>query len=143
MFAFTGATWAIPSAGRRFLALFQENEYRFGLPPKLLARVAWRESRFKVDAKSSAGAIGIMQIVPKWHPDVDPTDPDEAIPYAAKYLRSLYDKFGTWSKALAAYNWGQGNLQKAIAAHGVNWLAATPKETQAYVAAITNDIKVI
>jgi soluble lytic murein transglycosylase-like protein len=63
---------------------------------------------------------------------IDPLDPAQAIPAAGAYLRRLYDATGTWSKALAAYNWGIGNVQR-------KGLAAAPAETRAYVAQITGD----
>ncbi len=50
----------------------------YNLPKNLLARVAYQESHFRPSIingtqKSSKGAVGIMQIIPKWHPNVDPT----------------------------------------------------------------------
>jgi soluble lytic murein transglycosylase-like protein len=57
---------------------------------------------------------------------------------AAHYLADLIKMFhGDLAKAAAAYNWGQGNLQKDIAKHGNDWLRYAPKETQAYVAKTT------
>ena len=141
MFGFTA--WSIPAAGRRFAAMFQRAEYTYGLPPLLLARQAQQESDYDPQAVSSAGAKGLMQIVPRWHPDVDPFNVPAAIDYAGRLLRKHFEKFGTWSKALAAYNAGPTRLQNEINEHGVNWLAHMPGETQNYVARITNDIKVI
>jgi len=84
----------------------------------------------------------MMQIVPKWHPGVNVTDldPRDDIVYAGKYMRENHDRFGTWSKALAAYNWGPGNLSKAITEHGDTWLDRAPQETRNYVANITRDV---
>ena len=113
-----------------------------GLPAGLLEAVAYRESRFRPDVingttKSSAGAIGIMQIVPKWHPELGAggaADPLRAIPYAAQYLATLRRQFGTWALALAAYNWGPGNLQ------GNEYTPAKwPAETRTYVDEITRN----
>lgn len=112
-----------------------------GIPPYLLARLAWQESRFRPDiisgqTKSSAGAVGIMQIVPKWHPGVNAYDAKASIAYAGKYLKSLYNQFGTWELALKAYNWGQGNVRK--------WLQGQlnqPLETKNYSAQILADVK--
>jgi len=108
------------------------------LPTGLLERVAQQESAFLTDVisgkrKSSAGAVGIMQIVPKWHPGIDATNPVTSIYYAGKYLRSLYNQLGDWKKALAAYNWGIANVKK----NGLNNL---PAETRNYIAKITSDI---
>lgn len=125
----------------RYRELFAMAGSQYRLPPGLLEAVAYRESRFRDDIisgelKSSAGAVGIMQIVPKWHPELGEAgalDPARAVPYAAGYLRQLFVRFGTWKHALAAYNWGPTALANAIAAgKGGVW----PAETIAYVAEI-------
>ncbi len=135
--------WRVPAAGREYEKLFNSASKKYGLPKNLLARVAYQESRFRPDIitgqlDSKAGAKGIMQIVPRWHPNVDPLNPNEAIPYAAGYLKRLYNKFGSWSDALAAYNWGEGNLGK--------WknkgTPLMPQETKNYVSEIMKDIRV-
>ena len=133
--------WRIPEKGRPFEKLLRDAEVKNGIPKNMLARVAYQESRFRDDiisgrTVSSANAQGIMQLVPRWHPDVNPLDPSEAIPYAGAYLKRLYNRFGSWNEALAAYNWGEGNLNK--------WLkggtAPMPKETTDYVTQIMGDI---
>lgn len=141
MFGFS--TWCIPAAGRRFSAYFQQAEYNYGLPQHLLARQAQQESDYDPQARSGAGAIGLMQIVPRWHPGVDPLNVPEAIDYAGRLMRQHFDRFGSWQKALAAYNAGPTRLQDEINENGINWLAHMPGETQNYVARITNDIRVI
>ena len=136
-------TWAIPAKGMTFFPYFSQAEYQYGLPSRLLARVAQQESNFNPAAvNTSSGAHGMMQIIPKWHPDVNVTDldPVDDIFYAAKYLRENYNRFGSWAKALAAYNWGPTNLQSAINTHGDNWLANTPRETRNYVNNVTSDL---
>lgn len=135
-----GASWPYPR-GSEYQSTFDQASDANGIPPGLLARQGFQESRFRSDVisgatVSSAGAIGIMQIVPRWHPDVNPYDPIESINYAAQFLRRLHDKFGTWPLALAAYNWGEGNL--ANHPDPATW----PKETQAYVSQITSDVEV-
>lgn len=135
-----GASWPYPR-GSEYQSTFDTVSAAQGIPPGLLARQAFQESRFRTDiisgaTVSSAGAIGIMQIVPRWHPDVNPYDPIESINYAAQFLRRLYDKFNTWPLALAAYNWGEGNLAKHT--DPTTW----PAETQAYVSQITSDVEV-
>lgn len=112
------------------------------MPRHLLARLAQQESNYDPQAQSAAGAQGIVQIVPKWHPDVDPFNVAKAIDYAGALLRSHFERFGSWVKALAAYNAGPTRLQKEIDRHGLNWLAHMPAETQNYVARITNDVRV-
>lgn len=136
-------TRKIPDAWRHTFAVAGAAH---GLPAGLLEAVAYRESRFRADiidgrTRSSAGAVGIMQVVPKWHPSLGESgalDPARAIPYAANYLRSLRNQFGTWRLALAAYNWGQGNLQTKDLADGIvgdDW----PAETRTYVEEITRN----
>lgn len=110
-------------------------EDKHGLPRGLLSAVAEKESAWRDDiihcrTASPAGALGIMQIVPKWHPDAEPCDPLKSIDYAGGYLAKLHQQFGTWTLALAAYNWGPGNIAK-------NGAEGWPRETRDYVAKIT------
>lgn len=84
----------------------------YNIPEGLLGAMFEIESKYNPNAVSEAGAIGIAQIMPEYHPDIDPTDPDASIKYGASYLRKMYNKFGTWDKAVAAYNTGPSNLRK-------------------------------
>lgn len=123
----------------RFKATFVSATARYSLPARLLERVAYEESRFREDiisgqTVSSAGAQGLMQIVPKWHPTVNALDPFASIDYAGKYLRQLFNQFGDWQLALAAYNWGPGNVSKSR--EPSSW----PAETRNYVASISTDV---
>lgn len=101
---------------RQFKPLFDAASSKYGIPAGLLLRQAEIESGLDPKARSSAGAVGIMQIIPKWHPtlgEAGALDPAHAIPYAAKILRGWYDQFGgSWTYALAAYNAGPGNVNK-------------------------------
>lgn len=125
---------SIPAAATPFMELFENAEKTFGIPSTLLTRMGWIESRFVPSAVNlKSGATGIMQIVPKWHPGVKASDPKIAIPYAGKYLKALYNQFGTWEKAIAAYNWGSGYLQENIAKHGDKWRQFLPSETKNYL----------
>lgn len=127
-------------ANRPLVNLMRDAEARYGLPHNLVVRVAWQESRFKVDAYNAAsGASGVMQIVPRWHPGVDVWNPAVAIDYGAKYLAQLYKQFGTYAMALAAYNWGPGNQKNIDLANGVvgdDW----PLETRNYVRDVLADL---
>lgn len=113
---------------------FRAASYEWGIPAGVLREMANIESAFRPDVisgqtKGAAGEIGIMQITPRWHPDVNPYDPIESIWYAAGWLRELYERFGSWRLAVAAYNWGPTNLaQKGF--------AAAPQVTQQYVARV-------
>lgn len=131
-------TWLPPASAEPYLSLLNNAEIVHGLPENLLVRVAYQESRFRDDiisgeTKSSAGAEGIMQIVPRWHPDVDPLNVADAINYAASYLAKLKASTGSWRNALAAYNWGPGNLRS-------KGFAAAPLETRNYVSQIAGDV---
>ena len=123
----------------QWLAPLNDAELRYGIPSDLLVRLAYQESHFRPDiisgaTASPAGALGIMQIVPRFHPNANPLDPIAAIDYAAGYLRSLYDQFGSWTLAVAAYNAGPGNVQKAG-----NTVPNFP-ETLKYVSDIIGDV---
>lgn len=128
-------------AAQQYLSLFNTTEKRYGLPESLLLRMGWIESRFNKDAvNAKSGAQGIMQIVPRWHPGVNPLDPAQAIPYAGKYMSELYNKYKNWPKAIAAYNWGLGNLDKLIQTKGEQWRDHLPLETKNYIAQVESVI---
>lgn len=135
----TTVIWNIPPAYRiraqTYVKAFESAERRYGLPPGLLARVAYQESRFDRDAVSPAGAIGLMQFMPATARDfkIDPRDPFQSIDAAARYLKALRNQFGSWTEALAAYNWGPGNVAR-------KGLDQAPAETRNYYAAITRDL---
>lgn len=67
--------------------------------------------------RSSAGALGLMQLMPSTAAQfgVDPNDASQNVAGGTQYLQQLFDKYGDWPDALAAYNWGPGNLDKAKA----------------------------
>ncbi len=102
------------------------------LSPALVAAVAWRESNFRSDRTSRAGAKGEMQLMPATARDigVDPAKPDENLRGGAAYLRRLLDHYhGDLTRTLAAYNAGPGAVDR--------YSGAPPyKETEAYVDAI-------
>jgi soluble lytic murein transglycosylase-like protein len=115
-------------------------EARNGLPPDLLARQLWQESRYRPEIidgtkRSAVGAIGIAQFMPATAREfgIDPTEPFQSIDAAARYMGQLYRRFGNWTEALAAYNWGQGNVSR-------KGLAAAPAETRNYYAQILGDV---
>ena len=103
--------------------------------PELVAAVVQAESRFKPTARSGAGAIGLMQLVPKtgrWMGARDLTNPAQNIAAGAKYLRYLSERFdGNETKIIAAYNAGEGNVQR---------FGGVPpfKETRNYVSKVRN-----
>ena len=111
-------------SGRASLYMFhvvQELEKR-GMPTEL-ALLPIIESAFNPQALSTASAAGLWQFVPGTGKDYDLKQnmfKDErrgvlaSTDAALTYLQRLYTMFGDWQLALAAYNWGEGNVQKAI-----------------------------
>ncbi|MEM8825846.1 MAG: lytic transglycosylase domain-containing protein [Pseudomonadota bacterium] len=87
----------------------------FGLSSALIDAVAWQESRYRIDAVSRAGAMGVMQLMPGTARDLgvrDPFDAAENIAGGARYLRAQLDRFDDLALALAAYNAGPGAVAK-------------------------------
>ena len=108
-----------------------------GIPTDLATRLVKQESSFNPHAKSPVGALGLTQLMPdtaKMLGVSDPFNPAENLAGGFKYIAGLYKQFGTWGHALAAYNWGPGNVQ-AWLARGGN-MADLPAETRQYVATI-------
>ena len=111
------------------------------LDPALLAAVIETESKFDAEARSSAGAVGLMQLTPATAEGIaqfthgskfqvsDLTNPDINVRYGTWYLRHLLDKYPDERLALAAYNAGQTNVDDWIARHeGIQF-----SQTRAYV----------
>jgi len=87
---------------------------RHGVPEEMFLRLVQQESGWNPGAVSSKGATGLAQLMPDTAAKlgVDPTDPHENLDGGARYLRQMYDKFGTWRLALAAYNAGPGAVEQ-------------------------------
>ena len=116
----------------------------YDLDPSFLAAVIEQESKFRADAKSSAGAIGLMQLQPATAKGIairtggskfvlsDLYDPELNVRYGSWYLHHLMVKYGDERLALAAYNAGQQNVDR--------WRAAGEDvqfpETRAYVSKV-------
>ena len=84
--------------------------------PSLVKAVILQESGGNPKAKSEAGAVGLMQLMPATAEalGVDPTDPEQNVEGGTRYLGQLMKQFGDEKLALAAYNWGPGNVRKAL-----------------------------
>lgn len=116
-----------------------------GLDPTIALAQAQAESNFNPNAigpvtRSGQQAAGLFQFMPATAAQfgiTNPYDPTQSITGRNAYYSQLLAQFGgDQAAALAAYNWGPGNVQKAQAAYGSNWLAYAPLETQNYVAQI-------
>lgn len=113
-----------------------------GVDPSLALEVANAESGMNPNTPdSSAGAIGIFQLMPATAAalGVNPRDPAQNIQGGVAYLRQMLAQFGDPALALAAYDWGPGNVSNALATYGGSWAAIAPyapAETQNYVAKI-------
>lgn len=111
-------------------------ERQHGLPAGILTRLVRQESGGNCDAVSPAGARGLCQFMPGTarQMGVDASDPVSSVNGAARYLEDLMDMFGgDVDKAVAAYNWGPGNMRRAVRQHGDNWRSALPAETRHYL----------
>lgn len=94
-------------------AYAEDRARHYGAPVEMFKRQIQQESGFNPDAFNSAsGATGIAQIIERWHPGVDATDPYASLDYAAKWMADLRRIYGSWRNALAAYNWGPANVAK-------------------------------
>lgn len=109
-----------------------ELSIKYDVSPRLIEALVWQESRWKPNAVSSAGALGLTQLMPGTARDlgVDPRDPDANLEGGVRYLRMQLDTFdGNLELALAAYNAGP---QRVIDAGGIPRI----RETEGYVRAI-------
>jgi hypothetical protein len=105
---------------------------RFNVDPDLIRGVIKAESNFNSHSTSSKGAKGLMQLMPATARDLgvkDPYDPYENVMGGTRYLKGLLDRYGgDVDRALAAYNWGMGNVEK--------YPGRLPRETRTYISRI-------
>jgi soluble lytic murein transglycosylase len=128
----------------RYETIVRGHAEHYDLDPALVAGVIYAESEFDTKARSNAGAIGLMQLLPATAQGIakrtggtsfvvdDLYDPELNVRYGAWYLRHLLDRYGETRTALAAYHAGQGNVDR-WRAQGTG--IAFP-ETRAYVARV-------
>lgn len=145
----SGLMSRILSRAQYYFPMIEEELLKAGLPVELRA-MAVIESALIATAVSRVGATGLWQFMPatgkgyglEINSMVDERyDPIKSTVAACKHLKYLYDLYNDWSLAIAAYNCGQGNVNKALARAGGNpqsfwdvyWFL--PSETRGYVPA--------
>ena len=108
----------------RYQQIVRAHAENYELDPALLAAVIYTESRFNAGARSNAGAIGLMQLLPDTAEGIavrtggeafvvdDLYAPELNVRYGSWYLRHLIDRYGDERTALAAYHAGQGNVDR-------------------------------
>ena len=130
---------ARPATADPYAAHITEAAQRFGIPEHWIRAVLRAESAGDVRAISSAGAMGLMQVMPDTWAGLrvrhglgrDPYDPRDNILAGTAYLREMFDRYGNVGAMLAAYNAGPGRYDEHLATG-----RALPAETRAYVAAL-------
>jgi peptidoglycan lytic transglycosylase len=107
-----------------YQSIVRGHSRNYRLDPALLAAVIYQESKFRAHARSSSGAVGLMQLLPSTAEGIavhtggtkfrvsDLDDPEINVRYGSWYLRHLLDKYGDERTALAAYNAGQENVDR-------------------------------
>lgn len=140
---------------REFAEYVAKYSNEFDVPEALVYAVIRTESNFDPEARSSVGAIGLMQLMPDtldWlarlldeeAPTGEITDPETNIKYGTYYLRHLYDRFGNWDTAIAAYNAGHGRValwlkNSEYSDDGITLKKIPFEETRNYVNKVTGN----
>jgi len=116
--------------------IIQKASHRYGVDAGLIKAVVKAESDFNPRAVSSAGAQGLMQLMPGTARQLGVTnafDPEQNVMAGTRFLKELLERYhGNMDAALAAYNWGPGNVDRK----GLG--SALPSETRAYLARVKN-----
>lgn len=155
-------TQIIKQRAEKYIPAIEAASKQYDLPPGVLFKLLETESSYLPEIingtrKSSAGALGIAQFMPDtaaWLTKLPKDqaiqyvlDPMKAIPLAARYLSMLRKGKGitSWEQAIASYNAGQGNVNKAkkkAVVTGGSWKDYLPQETKNYVAKISQGVGV-
>lgn len=143
----------VPERAEKLMPLLRDAFAVEGVPPEI-AWLAEAESTLNPRARSPAGAKGLFQLMPEtarnlglrtFIPD-ERGDPEKSARAAAKYLRELHGKFGSWPLAFAAYNGGEGRVRRLLkqkdASTFAEIAAALPSETRMYVPKVCATIAV-
>lgn len=123
---------------QKLKSIIEKAAETYNLPVQLIEEVIRHESNFQINAKSSAGASGLMQLMPETAKSLGVKnifDPVENVMAGSKYLRQMLDKYnGNIELALAAYNAGPGNVDKY---KGIPPFEETKKYVKSIISAIT------
>lgn len=146
------ATHSKPARADALMPEIKQAFQSAGVPPELVW-LAEIESSMNPDARSPRGAVGLFQITAPTarslglavEPEDERRHPAKSADAAARYLRYLYGRFGSWPLALAAYNAGEGRVsgllrqRKASAFDGI--AEALPMETRMYVPRVLETVR--
>jgi soluble lytic murein transglycosylase-like protein len=118
-------------------------ESQCGIPTDLLARIAYQECSWRTEVISGqvlspAGAKGMFQLMPQFFPGAGVSWMQDA-ETAGRYLAQLHRQFNDWQLAVAAYNWGPGNLSR----YEQNPSVGLPQETKNYIAGVFTDVPIV
>ena len=143
---------------KKYEEIIAKYSSEYNIPEYIIYAVINTESKFDPTAKSSAGAYGLMQMMPNTFKFIasdehlgedisfeELSNPDVAIRYGTYYLRYLFDKFHKWNVVFAAYNAGEGKVCDWLkdieySDNGENLKKIPIKETQNYVKKVNRAI---
>ncbi|MHB8770834.1 MAG: lytic transglycosylase domain-containing protein [Syntrophales bacterium] len=126
-----------PASPQGLTPIIRRAAETYGVDPGLIRAVIKAESNFQPQSTSPKGAMGLMQLMPETAREVgvkDPYDPFENVMGGTRYLKRLLDRYqGNIPRALAAYNWGAGNVEK--------YPDRLPRETRDYIRRVTEEYR--
>ena len=124
----------VATGNNKYESIINDAAGTYGVDAALVRSIVNAESGFDSNATSPKGAMGLMQLMPETARELgvrNAYDPVENIRAGTRYLKTLLNRYdGNVSLALAAYNWGMGNLEKRP--------GQMPSETRQYVAKVTD-----